>query len=351
VVREETLSAVLSEFARTMVTDFPIQRILDHFVQRVVQVLPVTAAGVTLIEPGLAPRYVAASSPEALEYEQMQTELGQGPCVLAYHSGQAVAVPQLDRDGRFPQFAPRALARGMRAVFTFPLRHGDGRLGALDLYRDAEGDLDQEDMVAAQTLADVAAAYLINAQAREDSESDAKRFEALSLHDPLTGLPNRTLLEQRIEHAARRAQREHTSAAVLFADLDGFKNANDTHGHRVGDELLKVVAGRLAGLVRPGDTLARVSGDEFVCLCEDLNSVNDAETVAQRIHDAFLTPFTVDGAEIALTASVGIAYAGPGDEISQDLVATADIAMYQAKEAGGGRHQIFDIRAATTGRR
>jgi diguanylate cyclase (GGDEF)-like protein len=343
-VREETLSAVLSEFARTMVTDFPIQRILDAFVQRVVQVLPVTAAGVTLIEPGLAPRYVAASSPEALAYERMQTELGQGPCVLAYHSGEAVSVPQLHCDGRFPQFAPRALASGMGAVFTFPLRHGDGRLGALDLYRDIPGDLDDADMVAAQTLADVAAAYLINAQAREDSQSDVKHFEELSLHDPLTGLPNRTLLEQRIEHAAQRAQREHTSAAVLFTDLDRFKNANDTYGHQVGDELLKEVAARLVGLVRPGDTLARVSGDEFVCLCEDLGSVDDAETLAQRIHDAFLAPFTVDKAEIVLTASVGIAYAGPGEEISQDLVTTADTAMYQAKEAGGGRHQIFDIR-------
>jgi diguanylate cyclase (GGDEF)-like protein len=349
-VREETLSSVLSEFARTMVTDFPIQGILDHLVRRIVDVLPVTAAGVTLIEAGLAPRYVAASSAAALRYERLQTDLAEGPCVLAYRSGRAVSVPELHCDRRFPVFAPQAVAGGLGAVFTFPLRHGDGRLGALDLYRDTPGDLAPDDMVAAQTLADVAAAYLINAQAREDSESDAKRFEAMSLHDPLTGLPNRTLLEQRLEHAALRARRNHTSAAVLFADLDGFKVANDTYGHQVGDRLLVAVAERLAGLVRPGDTLARVSGDEFVFLCEELGSVDDAETLALRIRDAFLTPFYVDTA-IPLTASVGIAYAGPGEEISNELLATADVAMYQAKGAGGGCHQIIDIRDARKSRR
>ena len=322
-VREQTLSSVLSEFARTMVTDFPIQGILDHLVKRIVEVLPVTAAGVTLIEPGVAPRYVAASNPAALRYERLQTQLAEGPCVLAYHSGRAVSVPELHCDRRFPVFAPQALAEGLGAVFTFPLRHGNGRLGALDLYRDTTGDLDAEDMVAAQTLADVASAYLINAQAREDSESDARRFEALSLHDPLTGLPNRAMLEARLEHAAQRALRDHTSAAVLFTDLDGFKAANDTYGHHIGDGLLIAVGRRLAGLVRPGDTLARISGDEFVFLCEALDSIGDAKRLAVRIYDAFCTGFVVDEKVISLTASVGVAYAGPGEEISPGLIANA----------------------------
>src|SRR5512132_4421408 len=127
VVNEDTLSAVLSEFARTLITDFPIQGILDHLVERIVDVLPVTAAGVTLISAGVAPRYIAASNPDVLRFERLQTELGEGPCVTAYETGEAVVVPDVLNDQRFPRFGPAAHAAGLASIFTFPLRHGDGR--------------------------------------------------------------------------------------------------------------------------------------------------------------------------------------------------------------------------------
>jgi GAF domain-containing protein len=161
---KEELADVLSEFARTMVTDFPIQGILDHLVKRIVDVMPITAAGVTLISATHDPRYVAASNASALRYEKLQTELGEGPCLAAYHSAEAILVPDLNEETRFPRFASRALNVGLVAVFTFPLRHDDRLLGALDLYRDTAGALTPVSMSAAQTLADVAAAYLINAQ-------------------------------------------------------------------------------------------------------------------------------------------------------------------------------------------
>ena len=103
----EDLSDVLSEFARTMLTDFPIQSILDHLVTRIVDVLPVTAAGVTLISPGADPRYIAASNGAALRFERLQTELGDGPCVAAYHTGVAVMAPDLASETRFAGFTPR----------------------------------------------------------------------------------------------------------------------------------------------------------------------------------------------------------------------------------------------------
>jgi diguanylate cyclase (GGDEF)-like protein len=346
VVHENKLSDVLTEFARTLATDFPIQGILDHLVQRIVEILPVTAAGVTLIAAGRAPHYISASDDSALRFERLQTQIGQGPCLTAYESGEPVAAPDLGTDVRFPQFAPLALAAGLAAVFTFPLRHGDGRLGALDLYRDTAGQLDPQDVEAAQTLADVAAAYLLNAQAREEARATSDHFRHSALHDPLTGLPNRLMLQQRLEHAALRGKRSHSNSAILFADLDRFKQVNDTHGHLVGDELLLAVANRLSSLVRPGDTLARFSGDEFVFLCEDLNSVADAETLANRIDASFRDPFSLGDIELTITASVGTAYAGPGQDLSAQLLVDADIAMYQAKRKGGAGHQIFDLREA-----
>ena len=341
---EKQLSGVLSEFARTMLTDFPIQAILDHLVLRIVDVLPVTAAGVTLISPNTDPEYVAASNESALAYEQLQTEMGEGPCLEAYETGKAVSVPDLQEEVRFPTFTAQALRAGLRAVFTFPLLHDGEPLGALDLYRDTPGPLDEPELEAAQTLADVAAAYLINAQARADLRDSVESSREKALHDPLTGLPNRILLLERLDHAVLRGRRSSKLAAVLFADLDDFKLVNDMYGHSVGDELLIAVAGRLGAVLRPGDTLARMSGDEFVILCEDLEHPSEIDAIAARVVEAIATPFVLSGVKLEITASVGIAYTGRGDLLSDQLLQDADQAMYQAKRGGGARHQVIDLR-------
>jgi diguanylate cyclase (GGDEF)-like protein len=233
---------------------------------------------------------------------------------------------------------------GLAAVLTLPLRAGEERLGALDLYRNTPGPLDERTMTAAQTLADVAAAYLLNAQARSDLRDSSERSRERSLHDALTGLPNRVLLVQRLEHAVLRARRSGKMAAILFADLDRFKLVNDRYGHRVGDELLVAVAQRLTSQLRPGDTLARVSGDEFVILCEDLDEASQVEVIASRIGVALAVPFVLSDTYVNMTASVGIAFAGRGDHIPEQLLHEADSAMYQAKRKGGARHQIIDLR-------
>jgi diguanylate cyclase (GGDEF)-like protein len=342
------MASVLGDFARTMLTDFPIQELLDHLVERIVEVLPVTGAGVTLISAGMAPRYIAASDDASLRFERLQTQFGEGPCLTAFESGQAVLVRDLAADHQYPGFGPAAVAAGMAAVFAFPLWHGTGLLGALDLYRDTPGPLNRRAQVAAQTLADVTAAYLLNAQSREEALRAAEWFRDRSLHDALTGLPNRVLLKERIHHASERAQRTHKAVAVLFVDLDHFKRVNDDYGHAVGDEMLVAVAQRMSALVRAGDTLARVSGDEFVFLCEDLGAVCDVVLLIDRISEAFTAPFALTSVEIAATASVGIAYAGPGAAITEDLVRDADMAMYQAKRRGGDTHQLIDLQVAET---
>jgi diguanylate cyclase (GGDEF)-like protein len=338
----EDLSDVLSEFARTMLTDFPIQGILDHLVKRIVDIMPVTGAGVTLIGAELAPRYVTASDDSALRFEQLQSELGEGPCLAVYECGGAIEVPDLRSEVRFPRFSPRALEAGLAAVFTFPLHHGDVRLGALDLYRDMPGSLSAGSLTAAQTLADVAAAYLINAQGRADLEASSHRSREAALHDALTGLPNRVLLIELLEQAFRRGRRSGKLTAVFFLDLDRFKAVNDTYGHRVGDELLVGVAQRLSDVLRPGDSLARVAGDEFVVLCEDLAGVSEARAIAVRFEAALAVPFVVSNLEINIGASIGIALSGRSDDAEQ-LLHEADLAMYRTKRRRGDGHHVIDL--------
>jgi diguanylate cyclase (GGDEF)-like protein len=343
-VLKEDLSEVLSEFARTMVTDFPIQGILDHLVKRIVEILPVSAAGVTLISPALEPQYVAASDPAALRYEKLQTELGEGPCLEAFHTGEAVLVGDLRLEDRFPTFTPRALESGLAAVFTFPLRYRALQMGALDLYRDVPGAMSRESMAAAQTLADVATAYLMNAQARSDLQDSSDQSREAALHDPLTGLPNRVLILQLLEHAFRAGRRTGRISAVLFIDLDRFKRVNDVHGHQVGDQLLVAVAERMTALLRPGDSLARLSGDEFVILCENLTGTADADPIAVRLSAALSQPFTLATVEVSVSASIGIAFTGEGSDEPEGLLRDADLAMYRAKRHRPGPRDVLDLR-------
>ena len=341
---EKRLSAVLCEFARTMVTDFPIQAILDHLVIRIADVLPVTAAGVTLISADSHPHYIAASDGSALIFERLQSELGEGPCLRAYRTGRAVAVPDLRDDDQFPNFSPQAMEAGLAAVFTLPLRHGDQQLGALDLYRTTPGPLDVAEMSAAQTLADVTAAYLLNARSRADLKASSECSRQSALHDALTGLPNRQLLIEHLDHAILRCRRSGKLVAIPFADLDAFKSINDTYGHHIGDELLIAVARRLTGILRPGDTLARFGGDEFVILCEELDEAEQIDAIADRVNAALAGPFVLSEHVVEVSASVGIAYTGRGDEVPGQLLVDADLAMYQVKRRGGARHAVFDLR-------
>jgi len=340
---EEQLADVLGEFARTMLTDFPIQGILDRLVTRIVDVLPISAAGVTLISSEEQPHHVAASDRLALRFEQLQSEIAEGPCLMAYRSGRPVAEGDLRvAAARFPRFAPQAVASGLAAVFAFPLRHGDSQLGALDLYRESPGLLSQEAMQAAQTLADVASAYLLNAQARLDLQTTSDRAHNRSLHDDLTGLPNRALLLELLEHAFLRSRRTDAVSAVLFVDLDAFKAVNDRYGHATGDDLLVALAARLSALLRPADTVARLHGDEFVILCEDLHHADEAAVIADRLKRALAEPFELPAGSISVTASVGIAFADLAGAPAE-VLRNADAAMYEAKRAGGGRHAFNQL--------
>jgi len=167
-------------------------------------------------------------------------------------------------------------------------------------------------------------------------------LERLAHHDALTGVPNRLFMMSRLKHAIERALRNKTHGAVLFVDLDGFKIVNDTHGHPVGDELLKRVAARLKSRLRDVDTVARLGGDEFVVILEEVSGARNAAAVAQAIIDHLGVPFEVAAeGETSIGASVGIALF-PGDGVDPALIVQrADEALYLAKNAGRGTFRFF----------
>jgi diguanylate cyclase (GGDEF)-like protein/PAS domain S-box-containing protein len=161
-----------------------------------------------------------------------------------------------------------------------------------------------------------------------------------AFHDVLTGLPNRALFGDRLAQALARALRPGAAVAVMLLDLDGFKQVNDSLGHKAGDELLQTVAGRLDGVIRPGDTLARLGGDEFAVLLEGVLEA-EALRLAQRLSDELSKPASIADHELAVTASIGIVVSTDGQARTEDLIRDADVAMYAAKEAGRGRCEIY----------
>jgi diguanylate cyclase (GGDEF)-like protein len=162
------------------------------------------------------------------------------------------------------------------------------------------------------------------------------RLAEQALQDALTGLPNRVLLLDRLKVALARAGRRPTCVAVLFLDLDRFKTVNDSLGHEAGDALLQEIAERLRAALRPGDTVARFGGDEFLILCEELSAEFEAVRVAERALQAIKAPIAVDGRAISIGASVGIAYGGGSGTGAHELVRQADAAMYRAKRRQTG---------------
>ncbi len=168
-----------------------------------------------------------------------------------------------------------------------------------------------------------------------------EKLDHMAHHDPLTSLPNRLLFHDRLQHALQRAARDEEQLAILFIDLDRFKNVNDTLGHHVGDELLKQVAAALEERLREGDTLARLGGDEFIVLLEDVEGEFGASQVAEKLMAMFEAPFLVSDYELFVTASVGISLY-PHDALDLNmLIRNADVAMYQAKARGRNGYQFY----------
>jgi diguanylate cyclase (GGDEF)-like protein len=201
------------------------------------------------------------------------------------------------------------------------------------------------------TPLDVAQLGMLDAFAEHASLAltDARTVEAMqeAFHDSLTGLPNRALFLDRLQHALDVAARRETELCVLFVDLDRFKAVNDSLGHAAGDELLRAVAARLSECTRAADTAARFGGDEFAVLLEDDGNGLQPDVVADRIIASMRRPFGLEGKDVFIGATVGIAVADGDAQGPDELLRNADLAMYRAKKEGGGRAAIFESEMRT----
>jgi diguanylate cyclase (GGDEF)-like protein len=230
-------------------------------------------------------------------------------------------------------------------LFGLADSHGQGLWATIPVHHEAFGALvaqreDAQPNFTSDDLSFLGAAAIIVGSALDRIRNE-EELNHQALHDPLTGLPNRVLLVDRLTLALARLHRQHATLAVLFVDVDQFKVINDSLGHDQGDRLLVLMAERLTNAVRPGDTVARFGGDEFVVLCEDLNGEAEAVSIGERIREMAATPLLLDGRDYFVTVSTGIACTGSPDMPAADLLRDADSAMYQAKQTGRARSAVF----------
>jgi len=253
--------------------------------------------------------------------------------------GAPAALFEFDEDGdgrlRAAHGWPAGLGTTGEGVVTVDVPGPLTAWGAIAVLPGATRAGDEGGFVFLHALANVLAAGIERSRAEEQIRHQA-------LHDPLTGLPNRTLLIGLLEHVLERERRGGGAVAVLLVDLDNFKQINDSHGHSAGDAVLAQLAPRMHGVVRESDTVGRFGGDEFVVVAEDVEDELGAVRLAERLLDQFRLPFDVDGRAFRLNASIGISLARGGAGIAESLLRDADAAMYRAKAQGGGGYQLFD---------
>ena len=219
-----------------------------------------------------------------------------------------------------------------------PLVHRDQLFGVLNLNGSNERIYTPHDIRAVSMFAEHAAIAIANARLYEAERTLAAKLSHQVVHDPLTGVANRTLIHDRLNHALARLPRTDTTVGVLFIDLDNFKDINDQFGHEAGDRALSVLAKRIAASVRPADTVGRLGGDEFVVVCEDLTGEAEAAAIADRVFAALHQPLPAPFADHPLTASIGVAACDQrSPRTAEELLRLADRAMYRAKLAGKDR--------------
>jgi diguanylate cyclase (GGDEF)-like protein len=329
----QSLLERLSRVQRSIAARTALGEVLEAIVTGAAELIGDEIGVLRLLPESDSARTEIAASVGLLPAELARIKLarvGDGASGLAIERDRLVVIEEYQRDNH----ASGAVAReGIEAALAAPVYERGQIAGSLvvgtrrpgRVYTEGEREV---------LLAFAEHAGLALNDARSVAETTHQAF-----HDSLTGLPNRSLFLDRLEHALARTSREGSAVAVLFCDLDGFKTVNDSLGHGAGDELLREVGERLSRGLRSGDTVARFGGDEFAILLERPDGEEGATRVADRLHALLVAPFRVRGREVFLTASIGVAV---GRDEPGHLLRNADLAMYRAKAQGKGRSAVFE---------
>ncbi len=340
VQERQTLLERLFRIQRSISHRLPIGEVLDSITQGAAELLGDDTASLRILDEDDAKRTILLSAigidPSVMRSLQ-KASIDQGV------SGQAILRGRLivAEDYGSSPYSHKALAtHGLRSAMAAPVSRNGQIVGSLlvgSFTTRSYSAVEQEVLLA---FAEHASLALNDAAAVDGMRRAFDDAMHQATHDPLTGLPNRSLVLDRLDQALARSARTGGRVTVLFADLDRFKVVNDSFGHTVGDGVLLCISERLRAAVRPHDTVGRLAGDEFVIVCENLTDTG-ALDVAGRVAAAVAEPIVLGGRESVITASIGIAHADPGTG-AEDMLRDSDVAMYGAKERGRSRIELFD---------
>ncbi|MBV9100337.1 MAG: EAL domain-containing protein [Candidatus Dormibacteraeota bacterium] len=326
----------LSAIQRAITRRAPLSDTLDAITAGARELLDTEASAVRLVDQDdehTSSLVSSAGLPPETAAEVARAPVGVGA------SGHAIAEDRLVvmyDYAKATSVLPQLAARGFVAAMAAPVREAGRVIGSISVASTQLGrHFDENDQEILAAFAEHASLALTDARTMDE-------MQHLAFHDVLTGLPNRALFFERLDHALARARRDHGQVAVLFLDLDRFKNVNDSLGHAAGDQLLINVSERLRGCLREPDTAARLGGDEFAVLIEEASGPVDAATVADRILEALRPPFLLSGSEVSISGSIGIAVSSHGQADAGTMLRDADLAMYRAKMDGSGSSFHFE---------
>jgi diguanylate cyclase (GGDEF)-like protein len=315
-----------------------LEDILSRLIQMVQNQRPGTSCVISMLRDDRLEPSAASELPRPL----LETFTGQAvaaegpPSAVAAFLGETVAAEDFTIRNAFGvDFCRTALEHGIRACLSLPIFSGKGQiLGTISMLHREPHSHESTDRGLLAMTAKLAAIAI-------EQRTLTERLAHLAHHDPLTGLPNRLLASDRLESALARCNRHQERTALVYIDLDRFKHVNDSLGHHMGDLMLRQVAERLEGCTRKSDTLARMGGDEFMVILNRIVDMTDVSKAAQRILNALVSPFSIEGRRLHIGASLGISVFPDNGADAASLHRCADIAMYSAKNEGGNRFRYY----------
>jgi diguanylate cyclase (GGDEF)-like protein len=336
----QALMERLTRILRSINSRAPLPEVLQTIVDGAVELIGDAYAGLRRIDP-LDPEYAvvlcgveAGTGPRMLVGQRSRVGHGAG--------GRAISEQRLVVIHDYPQATdalPAWVEAQTQAAMAAPVHENGIVVGSLVVGSVVPGRRYSEaEQATLMSFADHVSLALTDAMTTQSLHHALEAARHDAMHDELTRLPNRALLRDRLEQAWVRGCRTGAPIALLFLDFDDFKDINDSLGHEAGDRLLVALAERLAGSLRPGDTIARLGGDEFAVLIENMSTSSTAEGLAARLLEVLLEPVVVNGRDVTMRASIGIAVSEFTEPDSQSLLYSADLAMYEAKRRGGGRY-------------